>query len=82
MNIRDLFTAEELQAEIDAKRVRVNDHPTEPLRLFNYTELAQFQKAWNPVTRACRGLIINRLTGEIVARPFPKFFNHGEAQSP
>ncbi|GGH93895.1 RNA ligase [Arthrobacter liuii] len=81
MRITDLFSAEALQEEIDAKRVRVNDHPTEPLRLFNYTELAQFQKAWNPVTRACRGLIINRETGDIIARPFPKFFNHGESAS-
>lgn len=81
MRITDLFSADALHAEIDAKRVRVNDHPTEPLRLFNYTELAQFQKAWNPVTRACRGLIINRETGEIIARPFPKFFNHGESAS-
>lgn len=79
MNISDLFPPELLASEIEAKRVRVNDHPTELLRLFNYTELAQYQKAWNPVTRACRGLIINRETGEIIARPFPKFFNHGES---
>lgn len=82
MHITDLFTLEQLDAEIEAKRIRSNDHPTLPLRLFNYTEIAQYQKAWNDVTRTCRGLIVHRETGEILARPFPKFFNHTEEQHP
>jgi RNA ligase len=79
MHINELFSPEMLAAEIEAKHIRPNDHPTLPLRLYNYTEIAQYQKAWNDVTRACRGLIVHRETGEIVARPFPKFFNHGES---
>lgn len=79
MHIDELFSPEMLEAEIAAKHIRPNDHPTLPLRLYNYTEIAQYQKAWNDVTRTCRGLIVHRETGEIVARPFPKFFNHGEA---
>lgn len=78
MYINELFAPEMLDAAIAARHVRVNDHPTLPYRLYNYTEIAQYQKAWNDVTRACRGLIIHRDTGEIIARPFPKFFNHGE----
>jgi RNA ligase len=82
MHIDELFSPDLLAAEIEAKRVRPNDHPTLPLRLYNYTELAQYQKAWNDVTRVCRGLIVHRVTGEIIARPFPKFFNHSEDQHP
>lgn len=78
MHIDELFSPELLAAEIEAKHIRPNDHPTLPYRLYNYTEIAQYQKAWNDVTRVCRGLIVHRETGEIVARPFPKFFNHGE----
>lgn len=78
MHINELFSPEMLAAEIEAKHIRPNDHPTLPLRLYNYTEIAQYQKAWNDVTRVCRGLIVHRETGEVVARPFPKFFNHGE----
>lgn len=77
-NVRDLFSTAELEAAIEAKHVRVNDHPSLPYRLYNYTEIAQYQKAWTDVTRACRGLIVHRDSGEIIARPFPKFFNHGE----
>lgn len=46
--------------------------------LFNYTPTAQYRRRWNKFERMSRGLIINRFTGEIVARPFDKFFNYGE----
>ena len=49
-----------------------------PFRLFNYTAKAQYEANWNYFERVSRGLIINSDTGEIVARPFDKFFNWGE----
>ena len=48
------------------------------LILFNYTNKAQYEGRWNFFERISRGIIINRVTGEIVARPFDKFFNVGE----
>ncbi len=48
------------------------------LRLFNYTSQAQYAGRWNFLERISRGLIFNVNTGEIVARPFDKFFNFGE----
>ena len=48
------------------------------LLIFNYTNKAQFDNRWNYFERASRGLIINRVTGEIVARGFDKFFNWGQ----
>ena len=30
------------------------------------------------MTRKCRGLILNVSTGEVLAQPFPKFFNYQE----
>lgn len=45
------------------------------LLIFNYTEKAQFEGRWNFFERVSRGLIVNRNTGEIVARPFDKFHN-------
>jgi RNA ligase len=48
------------------------------LILFNYTPQAQYENRWNFFERVSRGLIINRKTGEVVARPFDKFFNWGE----
>jgi RNA ligase len=44
------------------------------LLLFDYTTAAHIANRWNFFERISRGLIINRHTGEIVARPFDKFF--------
>lgn len=49
------------------------------LILFNYLPTAQYQGGdWKPFELMSRGLIINKRTGEVVARPFDKFFNYGE----
>ncbi len=45
------------------------------LLIFNYTHKAQYEGRWNFFERASRGLIINHVTGEVVARAFDKFFN-------
>lgn len=44
------------------------------LLLFDYTTGAHIANEWNFFERVSRGLIINQKTGEIVARPFEKFF--------
>jgi RNA ligase len=45
------------------------------LLLFSYTAKAQYDGRWNFFERVSRGLMINAVTGEVVARPFDKFFN-------
>ncbi len=70
-----------IQNYIDQGLLRANWHPTEPLALLNYTEKCTFDKAWDVVTLNCRGLIYNTQTLEVVARPFPKFFNHNESNA-
>ncbi len=50
------------------------------LRIYNYTQACLHSGAWNPITTNSRGIVLNRKTGEVVARPFPKFFNVGERQ--
>lgn len=79
ITIDDLFDPADLAAAIEGGYVRVQDHPTEWLRILNYTEQAVWERAWTPVTRQCRGLIVDSTgSGRIIARPWPKFFNYGE----
>lgn len=82
MRITDLFTSEQLDAAITDGFIRRQVHPIYPLAILNYTELAQYKREWNAVTRNSRGLIYNTETLEVIARPFPKFFNHGEDHHP
>ncbi len=64
---------------IEKKLVNEQRHPeNEDVAIFNYSQVCQFSQAWDEVTRQCRGLIMNVKTGEILAKPFPKFFNYGE----
>lgn len=79
-HITDLgFTLSELRAAVDNGDVRVQWHPEFPeLAIYNYTEEVQYRNKWNKITLACRGLILNEATGEIVARPWEKFFNFGQ----
>jgi T4 RnlA family RNA ligase len=54
-------------------------HPTLPLTIWNYTEKVQFENLWDEVTLMCRGLVTDD-KGNIVARPFRKFFNMEEGK--
>jgi RNA ligase len=49
-------------------------HPSLPLTIWNYSEKAQYGELWDEVTLQCRGLVTDN-EGNIVARPFKKFFN-------
>jgi RNA ligase len=69
-----MFAPEILEQHLADKLIMVQSHPKADLFIYNYTQLAQFQRAWNEVTLACRGLILDG-TGQVAARPFPKFFN-------
>jgi RNA ligase len=75
LHIHDLVgSAEELEQAIQDGFVKVVEHPLHPRKLYNYTQRAQFDNAWNSATMACRGVIVNA-GGIVVARPFRKFFN-------
>ncbi|MBE8726803.1 T4 RnlA family RNA ligase [Flavobacterium hungaricum] len=69
-----------LQEMISKNYVRVNKHPEHDLYIYNYTQNAQFERVWNEITITCRGLILDAELN-IVARPFPKFFNLGEIEN-
>jgi RNA ligase len=70
----DLGVLQKLAAE---KLVSSSRHPELPLLIHNYTPICQYERAWSKWTLLCRGLITD-LSGNIVARPFPKFFNLDE----
>jgi RNA ligase len=54
---------------------------TEDLVLYGYTDQCTFARAWDTkYTRDARGIIFEKKTGRLVAKPFPKFFNLGEME--
>lgn len=77
MNLDKLMDPGLLHARIEEGYVKVRHHPTLPYRILNYSELAAYSRTWDEVTLQCRGLIVDD-QNEVIARPFPKFFNDGE----
>lgn len=55
-------------------------HPNLPLTIYNYTDKVQWESLWDDVTLMCRGLVVDDL-GNVVARPFKKFFNLSEGRT-
>jgi RNA ligase len=78
--LADVLDPAGLAAAVELGHVRVQRHPTRPYVIYNYTETCQYAGAWTPVTLACRGLIVAGDT--VLARPYPKFFNHTEVHAP
>ena len=54
-------------------------HRTLPLSIWNYTPEVQYGQLWDEITLQCRGLVTDN-EGNVVARPFKKFFNIEEGK--
>lgn len=81
--LSDVLDVDNLELEIQDGFISRRFHPEYPeLAILNYTEKAAFAQHWNNETRTCRGLIYNTSDGEVLARPFAKFFNYGQAGAP
>ena len=68
-----------LQSYLDNGLLYNQVHPTLDLTIWNYTEKVQFEGNWDDITLMCRGLVTDS-NGNVVARPFRKFFNIEEGR--
>lgn len=78
--IKNISELAELPEMLESGMVSMKRHPELSLRILNYTARAQYANAWNETTLTCRGLIVND-GGDVVARPFRKFFNLEQVES-
>lgn len=77
----DLVSESDFNSATDAKLITIREDGG-GLRILNYSDAAMYTAgAWdNPAVRQCRGLIVDD-AWRIVARPWAKFFNHGQAEA-
>ena len=61
--------------------IRSQTHPESDLIIWNYTQKCQGERKFDDYTIMCRGLVTDPL-GQVYARPFDKFFNWDEHESP
>ncbi len=62
-----------------AEYISEQKHPTLDLIIWNYNQRCQFARAWDEYTKMARGLITDS-EGNVIAKPFGKFFNLGESE--
>ena len=62
------------------KQGLIRSSHTKELVLYNYTDQCTYERHWNDITIQCRGIVFEKETTKIIARPFPKFFNVGEVE--
>lgn len=82
MRVSEFVDLAEFHDCVTGGYIRVQHHPEFSLVVANYTEKAVFDGFWNSATRESRGLIFDPSSGDLYARPFPKFFNHSESNAP
>jgi len=82
VKIENLIDIAELEREITAGYINRRFHPEFPeLATIGYSDKCQYDNHWTPTTRAVRGIIYDTTTGEVLARPFAKFFNYGQGDA-
>lgn len=81
MNLFTLIPRPAYEAAVAGKLISVREDGA-GLRILNYTDAALYTPgAWdNPAVRVCRGIIVDQ-DWNVRARPWAKFFNHGQAEA-
>lgn len=83
IKIDDVVDMAEVARQIESGMLKAQVHPSAPLTILNYTQMAPWKpELWNGTTDRCRGMIYNHETRELVARPFVKFWNYEDARHP
>lgn len=70
-----MINLDELKKAVEDKWVNVQKHPTHDLFIYNYSQKAQYDFKFDGIIALARGLILDK-EGNVVARPFPKFFSY------
>jgi len=76
--VKEVKRLKDFISSAEQGKVYMQESPCGNLVLFNYTPETQFSRDWDSITLASRGIIFEKDSGSIIARPFGKFFNMEE----
>lgn len=82
VNLRDIFDVELLADHIKSGLITSRQHDELPFAVLNYTPECQWLRKWDDITMQCRGLVYDVRSDRVISRPFAKFFNWDESNSP
>lgn len=77
--LSDIFDVDAFWQQVEDEYIAINTHPENSnLKIADYTPKQQFRGKWTPEALNSRGLIFEKDTERVLARPFEKFFNFDE----
>lgn len=82
LHLSDLFSIEDFEKDVAEGYIKIQSHPTLPLKIANYTDKTAFARHWRDTTLRSRGLIYEDFTLRVIASGPGKFFNYGESDAP
>ncbi len=74
MKLEDYIDIQKLHHHVNVGLVTARRHNSLPLTIYCYGRKAVFDQIWDSVTTKTRGLIVDD-SGEVIARPYEKFFS-------
>lgn len=80
--LHDLFDYDQFLLQVASGNIVVRTNDSGSLSVANYGPTVQFSRSWSPESTASRGLIFDTQTLEVLARPWPKFFNWDDSTAP
>lgn len=80
--LEDVVDPDALERQIAERLITRRHLDGTPVVVLNYTAKAASRGAWTTETRRCRGLVVDESTGEVLARPFEKFFDLAQTSVP
>lgn len=79
-HLSNIFNIDLLGDMLEQKYVVKRGNSDNTAFIYSYTDKAVYDHVWNDVTMACRGLIVDH-EGNVLARPWRKFFNSNESHA-
>jgi hypothetical protein len=81
VRLEHIIDTAQLDHHLGEGTISQQKHPIYNLYIYNYTQKAVTVKEWDRTLSSCRGLIVNG-AGEVLARPYAKFWNINDANHP
>lgn len=79
MTVEEYIGEKALRDAVNRGYVTKRSHNTLPLDIYSYSRKTVRENVWDDVTRRTRGLIVEQKTGQIIARPYEKFFGYNDS---
>lgn len=78
-DLEHLAQSNGIEIKYPYERLKDNNDPRKSILVLDYNQIES--KGSNPISNLCRGLILDSVSLDVIARPFHRFFNYQEQNS-